>query len=90
MGGSKKVGGKQISELDLPGVEIVGASQDILFTLSRASQLPYNAKSKTNSKKNLIIYYFPDFLLFPFKGDPLLSLVLRALFTGVACEQGGF
>ena len=36
----------EIFELCLPGVEIVGASREIIFNLSSASQLPGSAKFK--------------------------------------------
>ncbi len=45
MGGSKNVEAKEFSELGLPGVEIVGARRESIFTLSRASKLEDNAES---------------------------------------------
>ena len=41
---------KKLSEWGLPGVESLGGPGESVLHLSRASQLPYNAKFKKNAK----------------------------------------
>ena len=55
-------------------MENVPAPRESIFTLSRASKLPYNAKSKHNNRKHITHIIFTDVPYFSLKGIPYCAI----------------